>query len=90
MTEGTRQKLLAPWPDDDADYAMGWGIGSRVELGRVYAHRGSNTMWLSHVELVPQEDTVLIVNTNLYTDATIQAVGELVGRIERRLSSPDN
>lgn len=90
MTVGTRQKLLAPWPDKDADYAMGWGIGSRDELDRVYAHRGSNTMWLSHVELVPQEDTVLIVNTNLYTDASMEAVGELVGRIERRLSSPDN
>ncbi|RIJ27473.1 serine hydrolase domain-containing protein [Henriciella algicola] len=86
MTEGTRRKLLAPWPDDDADYAMGWGIGSRDELGRIYAHRGSNTMWLSHVELVPQEDTVLIVNTNLYTDASSEAVGALVSAIEARLA----
>lgn len=88
MTESSRQKLLAPWPDEDADYAMGWGIGSRVELGRVYAHRGSNTMWLSHVELVPQEDTVLIVNTNLYTDTSIEAVGALVSAIEAQLTAP--
>lgn len=86
IAESTRQKLLAPWPDEDADYAMGWGIGSRDKLGRVYAHRGSNTMWLSHVELVPQEDTVLIVNTNLYTDASSEAVGALVSAIEARLA----
>ena len=86
IAESTRQKLLAPWPDEDADYGMGWGIGSRDKLGRVYAHRGSNTMWLSHVELVPQKDTVLIVNTNLYTDASSEAVGALVSAIEARLA----
>ncbi|WP_182482167.1 serine hydrolase domain-containing protein [Henriciella barbarensis] len=87
MTEATRQKLLAPWPDQQADYAMGWGVGTREGLGGIYAHRGSNTMWLSHVELVPQEDTVLIVNTNLYTDTSIEAVGALVSAIEAQLAA---
>lgn len=88
MTESTRQKLLAPWPDEDADYAMGWGIGSRDELGRVYAHRGSNTMWLSHVELVPEKDAVLIVNTNIYTERASEAVGAFVSAIEAQLAAP--
>lgn len=88
MIESTRQKLLAPWPDEDADYAMGWGIGNRDELGRIYVHRGSNTMWLSHVELVPAKDAVLIVNTNIYTERASEAVGALVSAIEAQLAAP--
>ena len=87
LAEDTREKLLAPWPDEDADYAMGWGVGTRDMLGGIYAHRGSNTMWLSHAELIPEKDAVLIVNTNIYTERASEAVGALVSAIEARLAA---
>lgn len=86
MTDATRETLLSPWPDETADYAMGWGIGERDSLGRVFAHQGSNTMWLSHAELVPSQNAVFVVNTNEFSDPSRNAVGELVGRIEARLA----
>ncbi|WP_018148191.1 serine hydrolase domain-containing protein [Henriciella marina] len=86
MTDATRQTLLSPWPDETADYALGWGVGERDSLGRIFAHQGSNTMWLSHAELVPSKDAVFVVNANEFSDASRKAVGELVGRIETRLA----
>lgn len=86
ITPDMRSHLLTPWPDDDADYAMGWGVSERDGVGQVIVHRGSNTMWLSHAELLPDQNAVLVVNTNMFTDASREAVGELVGAIEARLA----
>lgn len=85
-----REHLLTPWPDPDADYAMGWGVVERAGLGTTHVHRGSNTMWLSQAELIPSEKTVVVINTNQFTDGSRDAVGELAGRIEYRLSSGDD
>ena len=88
ISDETRTKLLSPWPDEDADYAMGWGVTSHEALGTVYAHRGSNTMWLSHAEMVPGKGTVFIVNTNMFTGKSREAVSDLVRVIETRLAEP--
>ena len=87
VTPGMRGHLLAPWPDGEADYALGWGIREHEILGRVYAHNGSNTMWLSSVALLPGIDTVIVVDTNEFSDKSRLAVSGLVETIEARLAS---
>lgn len=81
ITPQMRGHLLTPWPDGDADYAMGWGVSERDGIGQVIAHRGSNTMWLSHAELLPDQDAVLVVNTNMFTDASREAVSAIEARL---------
>ena len=73
MTDETREHLLMPWPDETADYAMGWGIREDADAGTLYLHNGSNTMWLSRVALVPEHGAVIIVNTNEFSDASMKA-----------------
>jgi CubicO group peptidase (beta-lactamase class C family) len=87
VSPAMREKLLEPWPDENAGYAMGWGVSSRKGLGTIYAHRGSNTMWLSHAELIPSRDAVFVVNTNAFTNGSREAVSELVRRIEIQFQS---
>ena len=81
-----RHHLLHPWPDQTADYAMGWGIGRHETMGRIYTHAGSNTMWLSRVMLIPSEDTVVIVNASEYTAASRKATGALIDQITARVN----
>ncbi len=71
------QKLLAPYPDEASDYALGWGVVTLEPLGRVYTHNGSNTMWMSTVMLVPEAGLVVIVNTNSFSDAAAKATTSL-------------
>ncbi|WP_300375831.1 serine hydrolase [Henriciella sp.] len=85
ITPAMREHLLSTWPDDTASYAMGWGVTENESLGRVYGHNGSNTMWLSSVELAPEAEAVIIVNATEYTDASREAVRELMDRIEEHL-----
>ena len=86
LPEAQRQHLLAPWPDNSADYALGWAVQDDDRLGRVYRHNGSNTMWLSRVELVPSRNAVIIVNANQYNDASLTATAGLLDAIEEKLA----
>lgn len=83
-----RERLLEPWPDESANYAMGWGIADDETVGRFYSHNGSNTMWLSRVDLIPSVDAVMIVNTNVYSDEAVEATRALARAIGERLSAP--
>lgn len=89
ITPAMRHHLLHPWPDQTADYAMGWGVGRHETMGRIYTHAGSNTMWLSRVMLIPGEDTVVIVNASEYTAASRKATGALIDQITARLAEPE-
>ena len=82
-----RQHLLAPWPDETADYAMGWGVIRSEDGTPRYGHAGSNTMWLSRVLLLPDLDAVIVVNTNQYTPGAQQATGALIETIIAELEA---
>ena len=73
----TEQKLLTPYPTAGSDYALGWGVSAPVQHGRLFAHNGSNTMWLSSVYLLPDAGLVVIVNTNSFSDEGVAAVNKL-------------
>src|SRR3990167_6896110 len=78
LTPGaTETSLLAPYPDDNSDYALGWGVIEDASFGRIYTHNGSNTMWLSTVMLVPEAGLVVIVDTNSFSDGAAKAVPAL-------------
>lgn len=89
ITPDMRAHLLTPWPEETADYAMGWGVAERETLGTIYAHQGSNTMWLSHAELVPTRKAVFVINANEFSDASQAAIGTLATKIEARLAGLD-
>jgi len=72
--DATQAKLLTPFPDETSDYALGWAVDAVPSFGKVYAHNGSNTIWLSTVRLYPELGLVVIVNTNSYSDKAVKAV----------------
>ncbi|WP_213270794.1 serine hydrolase domain-containing protein [Hyphomonas sp.] len=76
-----RRKLMTPYPDAGADYALGWGIGRDAEGGTLYLHAGSNTMWLSQVVLAPEPGAVIIINTNQTGPGADAAIRELTGTL---------
>jgi CubicO group peptidase (beta-lactamase class C family) len=62
-------------PPEGGDYAAGWAIRDAPEgiEGPMYIHRGSNTMWLSTVILLPSLDIAFVCNANA---ADFQPVAE--------------
>lgn len=87
ITPGMREHLLAPWPDESADYAMGWAVREDEALGRIYLHNGSNTMWLSRVALIPSLDAVIIVNASEFNDSSKDATQTLLDAVTDRLAA---
>ena len=82
-------KLMTPYPDSASDYALGWGIGHHDTLGQYYRHAGSNTIWLSHVTLLPERGLVIIVNTNQYSEQAGAAMHELAVELAEDLRAAD-
>lgn len=72
-----REKLFAPHPSDDSNYALGWGIYDDPNYGRLYVHAGSNTMWISQITIAPEIDRLIIVNANQFTGASQAAIREV-------------
>ncbi|MEO1642425.1 MAG: serine hydrolase domain-containing protein [Pseudomonadota bacterium] len=70
-----REKLFAPYPesDTDASYGMGWGIRQSDHYGTYYSHAGSNTMWYSDIRILPDDDLVIIINSNQFGDNVFDA-----------------
>lgn len=81
LPEAMRRKLLTPYPDAAADYAMGWCVQTGKDGKRVYLHAGSNTMWLSQVVILPEPGVVIIVNTNAAGKQANEAIRELTGQL---------
>lgn len=81
LPETMRRKLLAPYPDAGADYAMGWAVQRGKDGKPVYLHAGSNTMWLSQVVVLPEPGAVIIVNTNAAGKQADEAIRELTGQL---------
>ncbi len=86
-----RDRLWTPYPDASSNYALGWGTFDTSELGRVYSHNGSNTMWFSSIIIAPDHDLAVIVNTNkgdLSFEGAARdiAMGEIQRVIEKRQS----
>lgn len=73
-----REKLFTPHPNEDSNYAMGWGVIDDPVFGRLYLHNGSNTMWTSRIIIAPELDRVVIINTNQFSESArdaLRAVG---------------
>ncbi|OZB18755.1 MAG: hypothetical protein B7X53_02195 [Hyphomonas sp. 34-62-18] len=87
LPEAMRRKLLAPYPDAAADYALGWGVQTGKDGRPVYMHAGSNTMWLSQVVLLPETGAVIIINTNAAGIQADKAIRELTGQLMTRVES---
>jgi len=81
LPEAMRRKLMAPYPDGAADYAMGWGVQTGEDGKPVYLHAGSNTMWLSQVVVLPEPGVVIIVNTNAAGKEANEAIRELTNKL---------
>ncbi len=82
-------KLLAPYPDETANYAMGWGVAVDPIVGPYRSHSGSNTIWLSRVTLVPGMNTVLVIGANQMSEETVEAVNELERVILQQLAEDE-
>lgn len=76
-----KTKLLTPYPNADSDYALGWGTAQMDEVGQIFGHSGSNTMWLSNVTYAPSLDTIIIVNVNQFNDDAREAVRDITREI---------
>ena len=87
--EGDYERLLTPYPDESADYALGIGIGEREGLGRYYGHSGSNTFWLSQVSIIPNLDAILVVGCNQWSPTTRTAISDLERKIFTTLLEED-
>ncbi|MEM5518677.1 serine hydrolase domain-containing protein [Henriciella sp. AS95] len=87
VTKDMREHLFQPWPDETADYAMGWGV-MRGDDGNVsYGHAGSNTMWLSRALILPGLDAAIVVNTNEFNDDSKAATDAVLQRIRLELAA---
>lgn len=89
ITPGMRARLLEPWPDETANYAMGWGIADDPVAGKIYAHAGSNTFWLSRAVLVPEHGAVIVVNTNEFSNASRAATDAVIASVSERLAGEE-
>lgn len=89
ITPEMRSHLLAPWPEESADYAMGWGLLDHETAGQLYLHNGSNTMWLSRVALIPSHNAVVIVNASEFTDASQEGTDALLNSLIANLLQAD-
>lgn len=87
ITPGMRDHLLSPWPDERADYAMGWAVTEDDTLGRIYLHNGSNTMWLSRVALIPSLNAAIIVNASEFNDTSKDTTQALLDKVKDRLAA---
>lgn len=76
-----KRKLLTPHPDEESDYALGWGLGEKEGIGRIFGHSGSNTMWLSNVTYAPSLDAIVIVNINQFNDDARAAVRDVTNDV---------
>lgn len=88
---GMREKLFAPHPSDDSNYAMGWGIYDDPKYGRLYLHSGSNTMWYSRIIIAPDLDRVIIVNANQFSEPAQAAARQVtVAAFDEALAGADD
>jgi D-alanyl-D-alanine carboxypeptidase len=85
-----REKLFRPHPNPESTYAMGWALNVHKEFGRLYAHAGSNTMWLSRITIAPDLGLVVIVNANQFSDDTIKATDQVTDAVLRRAQKSKN
>ncbi|AXE65473.1 hypothetical protein BBF93_15490 [Hyphomonas sp. CACIAM 19H1] len=81
LPDEMRRRLMMPYPDAAAEYAMGWGVQTGRDGKPVYLHAGSNTMWLSQVVVLPEPGAVIIVNTNTAGKQADEAIRELTGQL---------
>lgn len=90
VTDEMRDHLLAPWPDEEAGYAMGWGVYEDAIAGRVYIHNGSNTMWFSRAVLMPSLDAVIVVNANEFSEEARKTADEIVAKVAAELAKAED
>lgn len=69
----TMKRLVTPFKNDSAEYALGWGVFSRDWAeGEAYSHSGSNTMWYCVAWVAPQRQVAFLAATNGMQDSTPQ------------------
>jgi D-alanyl-D-alanine carboxypeptidase len=67
-------------PPTGADYALGWGVGTRPWAGgMVLTHSGSNTMFYCTAWIAPAKDRIFVAATNIGGDAAAKAVDAAFG-----------
>lgn len=68
-------------------YALGWSVSERENYGRVIAHSGSNTMWLSQILILEDHGIAVLFATNLFTqDSNTQGRALIYDVIDRALA----
>jgi CubicO group peptidase (beta-lactamase class C family) len=72
-------RLHARAGDDDARYALGWGVHERDwARGRVLAHAGSNTYWYATIWIAPERDRAFLAACNQGGAAAQKACDEAI------------
>ena len=70
---------------EGADYAMGWGVGTRPWAGgTVLTHTGSNTMFFAVIWIAPAKDEAFVAATNCPPDIAAGACDEAIALLIQR------
>ena len=84
LRQGDRfSHFMQPYPDAGSDYALGMGVITHEKLGTCYAHAGSNTIWLSLVNICPGADIAFVIDTNSANESHMQSLKQVASDILR-------
>jgi CubicO group peptidase (beta-lactamase class C family) len=82
----TFDKLRAPGPWKNADYAMGWKLSERPWAdGAVLTHSGSNNLWYCVAWLAPKKGFALLAACNRGGDGGAKATDDAVATLLRKM-----
>jgi CubicO group peptidase (beta-lactamase class C family) len=71
------------------DYALGWIAAERDWAGgAVLTHRGSNTLWVAEVWILPKLDAAVLVTTNQGGPRAEEAVQRAISELARHVFAP--
>ncbi len=68
-------------PPKGGDYAAGWVV---EKDGTTFWHNGSNTMWYAKNRIIPTQNLVVTVASNLYSDGSEQAVEDAIVELSKK------
>jgi CubicO group peptidase (beta-lactamase class C family) len=86
----TFERLHTPVGGEDADYALGWGVGEDDEGRKRHRHAGSAGTFFVQIVLIPAEDIAIVVATNAAHEPAQAAGRETIKRlIEQAGQRPD-
>ena len=72
LTTKIRDALFTP-PAGEV-YSYGWVVTEHEDLGTLYAHNGSNTMWYSLITIRAETGDIVLASTNQFSEKAQQGI----------------